>query len=138
MSDLQCAARVFVAAYADEATSRQLASLLSGERIARVWATAGEQAVESAGVTAGVLGVEVVVREDLPDLLGEVADTHRGEGVLVVSARDVILETVPLLSRNLTFSRASELSLREGDVIALESDADGWVARTWAGETFAE
>ena len=48
MSDLQCAARVFVAAYADEATSRQLASLLSGERIARVWATAGEQAVEPA------------------------------------------------------------------------------------------
>ncbi len=151
MTDLQCAARVFVARHG-EATyesellsdaggwlsplgrdqARELAESMAGERIARVWTSDMARAVQTGEIVAARLGVDVIVRTGLrefgvghaagttgdPDpfaetfaawldgdltaripgaesgsdvvgryeaVLDEIADTHRGEAVLVIS-----------------------------------------------------
>lgn len=199
MADLQCAARVFVARHgeADYETellgdfggslsalgreqARALGVSLAGERIARVWCSSMSRAVQTAEIVAGVLGVDVVVREGLrefgvgdhaggtgdPDpfrstfdawlagdldariagaesgaevidrvsgVLNEVADAHRGESALVVSHGGSICTAVPSVATNLSFAHGRDLPLANCDVVALEADADGWVARSWAG-----
>ena len=87
MTDLQCAARVFVARHgeADYETdllqdhggsltdlgreqSRSLGRSLAGERIARVWTSSMARAVQTAEIAASVLGCGVTVREGLREL----------------------------------------------------------------------
>lgn len=95
MSDLQCAARVFVARHGesdDESPllsdaggwltphgrdqSRALADLLAGERIARVWTSDLSRAVQTGEIAAGRLGVDVVVRAGLREIgVGDAAGT---------------------------------------------------------------
>ena len=199
MGDLQCAARVFVARhgaadYESELLSdaggwlsplgrRQsgdLAELLRGERIARVWTSDLSRAVQTGESVAGRLDVDVTVRTGLRELgvgdaagttgepdpfastfaawldgdltaripggesgtevlaryravLDEVADAHRGESVLVVSHGGVMCLVLPLLARNLAPDHTRALPLPSCGVVALEADADGWVARSWAG-----
>ena len=167
MTDLQCAARVFVARHGEadyesallgdfggslssrgRDQSRALAQSLTGERIARVWCSPMARAVQTAEIAAGVLGVDVVVREGLrefsvgdhaeligrvQDVLSEVADAHRGESVLVISHGGAICAAVPWVATNLSSGRTRVLPLGNCDVVALEADADGWVARSWAG-----
>ncbi len=84
MSDLQCAARVFVARHgeADYETelltgdggslsdlgreqSRRLGESMRGERIAHVWTSSLARAVQTAEIAAAVLGCGVTVREGL-------------------------------------------------------------------------
>lgn len=132
--------------------SRALAESLVGERIARVWCSPTSRAVQTAQIAAGVLGVDVAVREGLRelgvgnhaesgaeviarvgDVLAEVADTHRGEGVLVISHEGAIRTAVPSLAGNLSPAHARGLPLASCDVIALDGDADGWIVRRWAG-----
>ena len=199
MGDLQCAARVFVARhgaadYESELLSdaggwlsplgrRQsgdLAELLRGERIARVWTSDLSRAVQTGEIVAGRLDVDVTVRTGLRELgvgdaagttgepdpfastfaawldgdltaripggesgtevlaryravLDEVADAHRGESVLVVSHGGVMCLVLPLLARNLAPDHTRALPLPSCGVVALEADADGWVARSGAG-----
>ena len=199
MSDLQCAARVFVArhgeaVYESELLSdaggwlsplgreqaRGLAESLSGQRIARVWTSDMARAVQTGEIVASVLGVDVVVRKGLrefgvghaagtngvPDpfaatfaswldgdlaaripgaesgtevvdrfeaVLTELADDHRGEGVLVVSHGGVMCMALSALARNLDMSHSRELPMPHCGVVAMEADVDGWVARSWAG-----
>ena len=203
MGDLQCAARVFVARHAEAVyespllsdsggwlsprgreQAKALAASLAPERIVRVWSSSMARAVQTAEIVAGVLGVDVVVREGLrefgvgdhagstgdPDpfaetfgswlvgdldariagaesgsevvarvgeVLGEVADSHRGEAALVISHGGAICTAVPSLAANLSASHARDLPLANCDVVALEADADGWVARSWAGTPLA-
>ncbi|MDR7251177.1 putative phosphoglycerate mutase [Nocardioides sp. BE266] len=203
MTDLQCAARVFVArhgeaAYESELLSdaggwltplgreqaRRLAADVGPERISRVWTSDMARAVQTGEIVAAQLGVDVVVRTGLrefgvgdaagttgdPDpfaatfaawldgeldaripggesghevvdryraVLEEVADTHRGEGVLVVSHGGVMCMALSALSRNLTMAHSRDLPMPNGGVVALEADADGWVARSWAGTPLA-
>ena len=66
-------------------------------------------------------------------VLEEVADAHRGESVLVVSHGGVMCLVLPLLARNLAPDHTRDLPLPNCGVVALEADADGWVARSWAG-----
>jgi probable phosphoglycerate mutase len=40
---------------------------------------------------------------------------------------------LPLLARNLAPDHTRDLPLPNCGVVALEADADGWVARSWAG-----
>lgn len=200
MGDLQCAARVFVArhgeaVYESELLSdsggwlsplgreqaKALAAQLAPERIARVWCSSMARAVQTAEIVAGVLGVDVVVREGLrefgvghaagttgdPDpfaetfaawkvgdldariagaesgvevveryqaVLEEIADSHRGEAVLVISHGGVMCMALPALARNLAASHGHDLPMPNCGVVAVEADADGWVARSWAGE----
>lgn len=84
MTDLQCAARVFVARHgeADYETelltghggsltalgreqSRRLGESLAGERVSRVWTSSLSRAVQTAEIAAAVLGCGVTVREGL-------------------------------------------------------------------------
>ena len=95
MSDLQCAARVFVArhgeaAYESELLSdaggwlttlgrdqaRAIAESLGGERIARVWTSDMSRAVQTGEIVAARLGVDVVVRKGLREFgVGAAAGT---------------------------------------------------------------
>jgi 2,3-bisphosphoglycerate-dependent phosphoglycerate mutase len=99
MSDLQCAARVFLARHgeadyetdlvtdhggslsaAGRAQARALGERLRGERIARVWCSPLSRAVQTAEIAASVLGVDVVVREDLREYgVGALAGTDADE-----------------------------------------------------------
>ncbi|MBC2934096.1 histidine phosphatase family protein [Nocardioides sp. zg-1228] len=201
MTDLQCAARVFVARHGEASyesellsdsggwltrrgreQSRDLAARLGGERVAAVWSSPMSRAVQTAEIAAAGLGVDVVVREGLrefgvghaagttgdPDpfaetfaawlggdlsaripgaetglevlarygaVLDEVADAHRGEAVLVVSHGGATCLALPVLARNLAPEHALDLPLGNCELVALEADADGWVARSWAGRT---
>jgi probable phosphoglycerate mutase len=53
--------------------------------------------------------------------------------VLVVSHGGVMCLVLPLLARNLAPDHTRDLPLPHCGVVALEADADGWVARSWAG-----
>ena len=79
-------------------------------------------------------GVEVVER--FASVLEELADAHRGEAVLVVSHGGAISVSVPSLASNLSPGHPRGLPLGNCDVIALAGDGDGWVVRSWAGESF--
>lgn len=199
MTDLQCAARVFVArhgeaVYESELLSdaggwlttlgrdqaRVLAESMEGERIARVWTSDMARAVQTGEIVAARLGVDVIVRQGLrefgvgdaagtvgdPDpfastfaawlegdltaripggesglevveryeaVLGEIADSHRGESVLVVSHGGVMCMALSALARNLTLSHSRDVPMPNCGIVAVEADADGWVARSWAG-----
>jgi 2,3-bisphosphoglycerate-dependent phosphoglycerate mutase len=84
MTDLQCPARVFIARHGQteyespvmvsqggslttlgRAQARELGEKLRGERIAHVYCSTLSRAVQTAELAAGVLGVEVTVREGL-------------------------------------------------------------------------
>jgi 2,3-bisphosphoglycerate-dependent phosphoglycerate mutase len=95
MSDLQCAARVFVARHGEalyesellsdaggwlsplgRQQAKDLAATLAPERISRVWTSDMARAVQTAEVVAGVLGVDVVVRRGLREFgVGDAAGT---------------------------------------------------------------
>ena len=89
----------------------------------------------SARIPGGESGLEVVARYEA--VLEEVADAHRGESVLVVSHGGVMSMVLPLLARNLAPDHTRDLLLPNCGVVALEADADGWVARSWAGRPLA-
>lgn len=203
MSDLQCAARVFVArhgeaVYESELLSdaggwlsplgrdqaRALAERLVPERISRVWTSDMARAVQTGEIVAAALGADVVVRTGLrefgvghaagttgdPDpfaetfaawldgdltaripggesgedvvqrytaVLEEIADAHRGESVLVVSHGGVMCMALSALALNLALSHSRDVPMPNCGVVALEGDADGWVARSWADQTLS-
>lgn len=155
MSDLQCAARLFIACSADgRGQALDLAETLAAQRIARIWTSPLVRARETAEIAAARLGVEVVVRHELADegpadqetadlvdrvrgVLEEAADLHRGESVLVVSHGAVIDRVVPSLAVNLRAGHGLAAPMPPGGVVELDGDADGWVARSWAGEALA-
>jgi probable phosphoglycerate mutase len=99
MSDLQCPTRLFLARHgeadyeselvtddggslsaAGRRQARELAERLRAERIARVWCSPLSRAVQTAEIAAGVLGVDVVVREGLREYgVGAIAGTEADE-----------------------------------------------------------
>ena len=103
MSDLQCPARVFLARHgeaayetellmdhggtltaAGRAQARELGEKLRGEKIAHVYSSTIARAVQTAELAAGVLGVEVTVREGLVELaLGEAHGRPAGTGSFI-------------------------------------------------------
>ena len=89
----------------------------------------------SARIPGGESGLEVVARYEA--VLEEVADAHRGESVLVGSHGGVMSMVLPLLARNLAPDHTRDIALPNCGVVALEADADGWVARSWASRPLA-
>ena len=95
MTDLQCAARVFVARHGEalyesellsdaggwlsplgRQQAKDLAATLASERISRVWVSDMARAVQTAEIVAGILGVDVVVRKGLREFgVGDAAGT---------------------------------------------------------------
>ena len=72
-------------------------------------------------------------RQRFGSVLDEMADDHRGEAVLVVSHGGVMCMALPLLALNLEMGHARDIPMPHCGVVALEGQADGWVARSWAG-----
>jgi probable phosphoglycerate mutase len=103
MTALQCPTRLFVARHGEAAyetdlvtddggwltrrgreQAAALAARLRGERIARVWSSPLSRAVQTAEIAAGVLGVDVVVREGLREYgVGTLAGATGGEIELI-------------------------------------------------------
>ncbi|QBX56518.1 histidine phosphatase family protein [Nocardioides seonyuensis] len=83
-------------------------------------------------VAGAECGKEVVDR--VCGVLEEVADAHRGESALVISHGGAICCAVPYLATNLRSDHALDAPLAHCAVIELDGDADGWVARSWAGQ----
>ena len=99
MTDLQCTTRLFLARHGEtdyetdlvtdhggslsatgRVQARDLGERLLGERIARVWSSPLSRAVQTAEIAAAVLGVDVVVREDLREYgVGALAGTDADE-----------------------------------------------------------
>lgn len=87
----------------------------------------------AARIPGGESGEEVLARYRA--VLEEVADAHRGESVLVVSHGGVMCMALPSLVANLRSAHALATPLDNCAVVEVEGDADGWVARSWAGQT---
>ncbi len=105
MSSLQCPARIFLARHGEAAyetdlvtedggsltalgrrQARDLGERLRSERIARVWCSPLSRAVQTAELAAGVLGVDVVVREGLREYgVGSLAGTDGDEAATIGS-----------------------------------------------------
>ena len=135
----------------------ELAEALAGRRVAQVWTSTRARAVQTAEIVAAALGVGVTTREGLrvagrrpgsaPDtpltgartdreaadrfgaVLGEVADAHPGETVLVVSHGEAIGLGVPALARLAT----TQVRLGPCQTVEVLADADGWVCTRWGG-----
>ena len=201
MSDLQCPARLFVArhgrasyAVPDVMTdgggwltghgreqARDLADRLRPERIAGVYTSHLERAIQTGAevatalrVTSHVLaGVQELASGDLEGVslaavertgcfqrwldgdltarwpggesgaelvarmgaaLGEVADQHRGEAVVVISHGGVMSVALPHLVSNPGPFRSAPPPLPNCAVVSLEGDADGWrLVAPWPG-----
>jgi probable phosphoglycerate mutase len=192
VTDLQCPTRLFVARHgeadyettlvtdhggslsaAGRVQARALGERLRGERVARVWCSPLARAVQTAEIAAGVLGVDVVVREGLREygvgalahtsadeaaelgpvfrrwvdgddsatipggesvaaivarvveVLEEIRDVHRGEGVLVVGHGGTTRATLPVLL-GAPRTMGYDLDLPGGAYVALEGDDSGW------------
>ena len=100
MSDLQCPARIHLARHGDteyetplfmdhggslsqtgRTQARELGERLRGERITHVYCSTISRAVQTAELAAGVLGVDVTVREGLVELaLGEALGLSADDG----------------------------------------------------------
>jgi probable phosphoglycerate mutase len=83
-------------------------------------------------IQGGESGSQVVDR--VCGVLEEAADRHRGEAVLVISHGGAICTAIPNLTRNLERRFPLSRPLANCDVVELAADADGWIARSWAGE----
>ena len=76
-------------------------------------------------IPGGESGQEMVTR--MRGVLGEIADAHRGETVLVISHGGTLGLTVPALAR----MDAERAGLGNCSPIEIDVDADDWVCRSW-------
>jgi probable phosphoglycerate mutase len=76
-------------------------------------------------VPGGECGQEIVTR--MRQVLSDIADSHRGETVLVISHGGALRLAVPALAR----MDAGPVELGNCSTIELEIDADDWVCRSW-------
>lgn len=83
-------------------------------------------------ISGGESGEDVVRRYTA--VLDEIADAHRGESVLVISHGGVMCMALSAVARNLALSHSRDVPMPNCGVVALEGDADGWVARSWADQ----
>lgn len=171
MTDLQCAARVYLARHGQteyespvmvnqggslttlgRAQARELGEKLRGERIAHVYCSSISRAVQTAELAAGVLGVEVTVREGLGEFaVGEAYGKPAGEGIFVEemqrwvagdvdatypgseSAVDVAERVQPVLDAIADAHRGEAVLVvaHGGVVVALQAVLDFRPGRSW-------
>ncbi|MHB8273301.1 MAG: histidine phosphatase family protein [Dermatophilaceae bacterium] len=202
MSDLQCPATLLIARHGDaeyavdgvlsddggaltdkgRAQVSELAETLRSRRIAAVYSSRMDRAVESAELAASQLGlrprvVDGIQEFSVGDLAGvsfhderaqqvfdawlhgdlaaafpgaedghvvvkrfaqaleEIADTHRGETVLVFTHGGVMSLAIPRLAINLRNDLAAQRFLPNCAAAEVQVDADGWRVVTWPGAT---
>ena len=130
MGDLHCPATLLLAAYGDAAQAQSLGERLRSRRVAHVWTSDVARARETSDEAASALGVQVSVREELGGgdqvriraVLEEVADTHRGETVLVVTDEEAVRLALALL-----VTRPTDTDLPDGGaLVEVIADEHGW------------
>ena len=171
MSDLQCPARVFLARHGQteyespvlvtqggslttlgRAQARELGETLRGERIAHVYCSSVSRAVQTAELAAGVLGLEVTVREGLAEFaVGDAYGLPAGEGIFVAemqrwiageidvkypgseSAREVAARVVPALDAIADEHRGEAVLVvsHGGAIVATQAVVDFAPGRPW-------
>lgn len=94
------------------------------EEVFRQWA----EGDDTAQISGGERIADTVGRVQAS--LGEIADEHRGETVLVVSHGGAMLASLPPLV-GLPRTHGVGVSLRNCGVVELEADADGWRLISW-------
>jgi broad specificity phosphatase PhoE len=84
-----------------------------------------------AGFPGGESGADVVAR--YAAALGEIADLHRGETVVVVAHQTAACIALPSLARNVTPCFADRHRLDHGESAELVVDSDDWALTRWGG-----
>jgi len=83
-----------------------------------------------AAISPGAENAHAVVKR-FKDAVEQIADTHRGEAVLVFTHGAVISLAVPLLSMNVRADFAAQRFLPSCAAIEVQVDADGWRIVSW-------
>ena len=127
----------------------ELAETLLPRRVAAVFSSSMRRAVESAELAAAHLGVKSFVVDGLQELstggaedghavvrrfaeaLEGIADTHRGETVLVLTHSGVMSLVIPRLSVNVRNDLAAQRPPPNCDPAEVVVDADGWRVISW-------
>lgn len=130
---------------------RQLVEQVRDRGIAGVYCSPMRPAVQSAELAASSLGVRCIVADGLQSTdeaypgaedshlvvqrfkqaVGEIADTHRGETVLVFTHGAVMSLAVPQLSFNVRSDFAAQKLMPSCVAVEVEVDADGWRIVSW-------
>ncbi|MDQ2849027.1 MAG: histidine phosphatase family protein [Actinomycetota bacterium] len=144
MSDVHCAARLFVVSqtpFQGQVGIDRLAVLadrLRPERIAAVHHAPDPGMAAPAGRLAALLGVMAVTTDGLQEsgtetmvdnaaaALQGIADSYRGEAVVVVANGALIELVLPRLATNVPGEPAAQRPVGRGDIVELAADADGW------------
>jgi probable phosphoglycerate mutase len=148
MSDLQCPATMLIARHGDADQVRVLVEQVRPRRVAAVYSSRMDRAVESAELAASELGVRSAEVDGLQESSGElavavltrftkaiegIADVHRGETVLVFAHSGAMSLVIPRLSVNMRNDVAAQRFLSNCAVAEVEVDADGWRLVSWPG-----
>jgi probable phosphoglycerate mutase len=175
MSDLQCPATLLIARHGEATVQgvlsdegdwltdkgreqvRHLVEQVGPRRIAAVYCSTTNPAVQSAELAASALGSRLVVSDGLHGLpllgdldaagpaaqdgqavvkqfagaIEEIADTHRGETVLMFTQGWVISLVIPRLSVNVRNDLGTQRVLPHCAPVEVEVDADGWRVISW-------
>jgi probable phosphoglycerate mutase len=151
VSDLQCPATLLVARHGNPDQVRVLVEQVRSRRIAAVYSSQMERAVESAALAASQLGLQPIAVDGLQefevrelagavvrrftDALNEFADKHRGETVLVFSHGAAMSLAIPRVSVNAGNDVVAQRFLPNCVPAEVEVDADGWRLVSWPGMT---
>jgi 2,3-bisphosphoglycerate-dependent phosphoglycerate mutase len=128
----------------------QLAEQVRSRRVVEVYSARSGPAVQSAELAASDLAVSHVVVDGLQEpavgelagdsvddqrrfteAIGDIADTHRGETVLVFTGGASTTPAIQTLLANLAHGTEGQRSLLACALAAVEVDADGWRLVSW-------
>jgi len=97
------------------------------------FSTHGCKGILDAGYPGGEDGHTVMKR--FKEALEDIADTHRGETVLVFTHSGVMSLVIPMLSVNVRNDLVAQRFLPNCAVAEVEVDADGWRILSWPWTT---
>ena len=140
---------MLVSRHGDADQVRVLVEQLVSRRVAAVYSSRMERAVESADLAASELGVRSAAVDGLQEFaagelagavvtrftkaIEDIADTHRGETVLVLTHGGAMSLAIPRVSVNAGNDVAAQRFLPNCAVAEVEVDADGWRLVSWPG-----
>ncbi|MEO8555481.1 MAG: histidine phosphatase family protein [Actinomycetota bacterium] len=154
MSDLQCPATLLIARHGDAVQVRVLVEQVRSRRVAAVYSSRMQRAVESADLAASQLGLQPIAVDGLQELavgelagavlkrftkaIEEITDMHRGETVLVFAHGGTMSLAIPKVSVNAGNDVAAQRFLPHCVPAEVEVDADGWRLVSWPGSVGSE